>query len=74
VSATDAAVYAEPNDPAGLARLTLELLDQPEERARMGASGRERIAGPLSWQRSATSLLEAYEAALQRRASRSRGM
>jgi len=72
ISAADAAVYAEPNDPAGLARLTLQLLDQTEERARMGAAGRERIAGPLSWQRSAASLLDAYQAALRVRASRVR--
>jgi glycosyltransferase involved in cell wall biosynthesis len=69
VSAADAAVYAEPNDPAGLARLTVDLLDQPAERARMGAAGQERISGALSWQRSAASLLEAYEAALHRRIS-----
>jgi glycosyltransferase involved in cell wall biosynthesis len=73
VSAAGAAAYAEPNDPDGLARLTIELLDQPEERARMGATGQERIAGPLSWQRSAASLLEAYQAALQRGISRAQG-
>ena len=72
VSAGDAAVYAEPNDPADLARLTLQLLDQPEERARMGRAGRERINGPLSWQRSAAALLEAYDAAARARQARSR--
>jgi glycosyltransferase involved in cell wall biosynthesis len=64
VSAGDAAVYARPNDPAALAELVLELLDDPERRARMGAIGRERMAGPLSWERSAEQLLAAYEAAV----------
>jgi glycosyltransferase involved in cell wall biosynthesis len=60
VSAGDAAVYATPNDPAELARLTVELLDDPERRARMGRIGRERVAGPLSWSVSAERLLAAY--------------
>ena len=47
VSAADAAVYASPNDPSGLAALVMELLDDPDRRARMGAVGRERVSGPL---------------------------
>jgi glycosyltransferase involved in cell wall biosynthesis len=70
VSAGEAALYAEPNDPTELARLTVQLLDQPEERARMAAIGHERVAGPLSWERSAPSLLAAYEAALGARGAR----
>jgi glycosyltransferase involved in cell wall biosynthesis len=63
VSAGDAAVYATPNDPSELARLTLELLDDPGRRAEMGRIGQERVRGPLSWEVSARSLLSAYEAA-----------
>jgi glycosyltransferase involved in cell wall biosynthesis len=63
VSAGDAAVYAPPNDPAGLAHLVVELLDDPERRARMAEIGRERMAGLLSWDRSAEQLLAAYELA-----------
>ena len=63
VSADDAAVYATPNDPAGLANLTMELLDDPERRARMGEIGRARVAGDLSWTNSARNLLAAYDAA-----------
>jgi glycosyltransferase involved in cell wall biosynthesis len=70
VSAAEAAVYAEPNDPAGLARLTLQLLDEPEKRARMAVVGLERIAGPLSWDRSAQSLLAAYRHAVETRLRR----
>lgn len=66
VSAADAAVYATPNDPAGLANLTIDLLDDPERRARMGEIGRARVAGDLSWTNSARSLLAAYDAATDR--------
>jgi glycosyltransferase involved in cell wall biosynthesis len=64
VSAADAAVYAAPNDPGGLAELVVELLDDPARRAEMGRVGRERLAGPLAWERSADSLRAAYDAAV----------
>jgi len=60
VSAADAGVYATPNAPEGLASLVVELLADPERRAEMGRIGRERIAGPLAWSRSADALLGAY--------------
>jgi glycosyltransferase involved in cell wall biosynthesis len=63
VSAADAARYAPPNDAAALADLVVELLDDPEQRSRMGAIGRERLGGELSWARSAGRLREAYDAA-----------
>ncbi|TKG73723.1 glycosyltransferase family 4 protein [Prauserella endophytica] len=63
VSAGDAAVYAPANDVREFAKLTARLLDDPEERARMGALGHERVNGPLSWRNSAKALLAAYAAA-----------
>ena len=63
VSAGDGAVYAEPNDPAELAGLVMQLLDDPERRSKMGGIGRERVAGDLSWANSARNLLAAYEQA-----------
>lgn len=63
VSAGDAAVYAAPNDPGELARLVLELLDDPARREEMRRAGLERMAGPLSWSTSAARLVRAYEAA-----------
>lgn len=63
VSAADAALYATPNDPRGLAELVMRLLDDPERRRRMGEIGRERVSGPLSWTNSARNLREAYEEA-----------
>ncbi|MFE0652962.1 glycosyltransferase family 4 protein [Streptomyces sp. NPDC059534] len=63
VSAGDAAVYAAADDETEFARLVALLLDDPEERARMGKIGQERINGPLAWRNSQRSLLAAYAAA-----------
>lgn len=65
VSAGDAAVYASPNEAPHLAELVMELLDDPERRTRMGKVGMERVAGELSWARSATALLAAYATAVR---------
>ncbi|TYB69605.1 glycosyltransferase family 4 protein [Nonomuraea sp. PA05] len=67
VSAGEAALYAPANDESEFAKLIARLLDDPEERRRMGEIGRERVAGPLSWEHSKTALLAAYEAAVRRR-------
>jgi glycosyltransferase involved in cell wall biosynthesis len=63
VSAGDAAVYAPANDELAFACLITQLMDDPVARARMGEHGRERVAGPLSWDVSRSALLAAYEAA-----------
>ncbi|MFB6674358.1 glycosyltransferase family 4 protein [Streptomyces sp. NPDC057684] len=63
VSAGDAAVYAPANDEAEFAELITVLLDDPEQRSRMGKIGQERISGQLSWRNSQASLLAAYAAA-----------
>ncbi|MGW3993376.1 glycosyltransferase family 4 protein [Amycolatopsis sp. NPDC004772] len=65
VSAGDAAVYAPANDESAFAKLVAQLLDDPEERARMGKLGQARVAGPLSWENSAKALLAAYEHAVK---------
>ncbi len=67
VSAGEAAVYAADDDESEFAALIARLLDDPEERARMGKSGQERIGGPLSWRNSQAALLAAYEAACRGR-------
>ena len=66
VSAGDAAIYATPNDEREFARLVVELLEDPERRARMGALGRKRVEQELSWEHSRKQLLGAYEALLAR--------
>ncbi|MEC3976545.1 glycosyltransferase family 4 protein [Amycolatopsis sp. H20-H5] len=64
VSAGDAAVYATPNDEPEFAGLIARLLDDPEERERMGKLGQERVSGPLAWENSQRALLAAYARAL----------
>jgi glycosyltransferase involved in cell wall biosynthesis len=64
VSAGEAAVYAPANDESAFAKLIVRLLDDPQERRRMGELGRARVSGPLSWERSKVALLAAYERAV----------
>ena len=65
-SAGDAALYAEPNDERSFALRIAELLADPKLRARMGAEGRSRVETALSWAHSESSLLAAYDRALER--------
>jgi glycosyltransferase involved in cell wall biosynthesis len=70
VSAADASLYARPNDPVDFAEKILELLDDPERRARMGALGRRRVESELGWDHQAPKLLALYDdlfEALERR-------
>ena len=60
VSAGDAARYAKCNDTGEFAAAVSDLLDDPTERKRRGDVGQERIAGPLSWERSKAQLLLSY--------------
>ncbi|MEO1062252.1 MAG: glycosyltransferase family 4 protein [Actinomycetota bacterium] len=65
VSAADCALYATPDDVAELGDLALELIDDPERAAKIGAAGRSRLEDELGWDRSAPRLLAAYERALE---------
>ncbi len=64
-SAQAASLYAAPNDPADFAAKILELLDDPDRRAAMGAFGRARVETELVWEREAPKLLAAYDAMLR---------
>jgi glycosyltransferase involved in cell wall biosynthesis len=65
VSAGEAAVYAPPNDESEFAKRIAYLLDDPQERRRMGEIGHARVSGPLSWTHSRTALIAAYDAAME---------
>jgi len=60
-SAQEASLYAAKNDPVDMARKIVELLDDPERRARMGEYGRRRVETELEWRYEAPKLLAAYE-------------
>jgi glycosyltransferase involved in cell wall biosynthesis len=62
-SARDASLYARRNDPADLAAKLVELVDDPQRRARMGEYGRRRVENELEWRYEVPKLLAAYEAA-----------
>jgi glycosyltransferase involved in cell wall biosynthesis len=65
VSAGPAGAYADPGDPDDLARVVGDLLDDPARRAEMGALGRARVTGELSWAVSEKNLLAAYARATE---------
>lgn len=62
-SAQDASLYAARNDAEDMARKIVELLDDPERRARMGEFGRRRVEQELEWQYEVPKLLGAYRTA-----------
>jgi glycosyltransferase involved in cell wall biosynthesis len=62
VTAQEAAVYARPSDELDFARQIALLMDNPEQRKRMGYIGRERVETELAWPHQEKHLLEAYEA------------
>jgi glycosyltransferase involved in cell wall biosynthesis len=61
VSAQGAALYARPNDELDFARRIAELMDDPEQRERMGALGRARVEQELAWDHSVPGLLRVYQ-------------
>ncbi len=59
-TAAEAAIYAEPNDPAAMARCIAALMDDPGKREIMGKIGRQRIETKLAWQFQEGNLTDAY--------------
>jgi glycosyltransferase involved in cell wall biosynthesis len=59
-SAQAASLYAKPNDALDLAVKIVELIDDPQQRAAMGAYGRRRVENELEWRHEAPKLLAAY--------------
>ena len=65
-SAQDASLYAARNDPLDLGAKIVELLDDPDRRARMGEFGRRRVENELEWRYEVPKLLAAYARAFSR--------
>ena len=59
-SAQEASLYAKENDEIDLAEKIVALIDDPEQRRRMGEIGRQRVENELEWKYSAPILLDAY--------------
>jgi glycosyltransferase involved in cell wall biosynthesis len=59
-SAQEASLYARRNEAEDMARKIVELIDDPERRARMGAFGRQRVENELEWRFEVPKLLAAY--------------
>jgi glycosyltransferase involved in cell wall biosynthesis len=64
VSAGEAGVYAQANSEIALARAISELLDDPDRRAAMAATGIARVREVLAWDHSVAPLLKAYQQSL----------
>jgi glycosyltransferase involved in cell wall biosynthesis len=64
-TADGAAIFAPADDVERYAECISALLDDPRRRTEMGAVGRARVEQQLSWDRSAATLRQAYEHALQ---------
>jgi glycosyltransferase involved in cell wall biosynthesis len=60
-SAQQASLYARRNDAVDLADKIAQLLDDPAQRAAMGAFGRRRVENELEWRYEAPKLVAAYE-------------
>lgn len=61
-SAQEASLYAERNDPIDMAEKLIELLNDPEQRIKMGEFGRKRVEEELEWRHERPRLLAAYDA------------
>ncbi len=59
-TAGEAAVYADPNDDRAFARQIAMLMDDPEQRRRMGNMGLFRVEAELAWPHQAERLIQAY--------------
>jgi glycosyltransferase involved in cell wall biosynthesis len=72
VSAQDASLYASNESlVTDFAAKIIWLLENPNERSRMGEYGRKRVKEELAWEHSVPNLLAAYKRASTQRANRS---
>ena len=63
-TARGAAVYVTPNDERAFARSLAQLMDDPDRRMALGATGGSRIKTQLAWEYSIPNLLSVYKTVL----------
>jgi hypothetical protein len=63
-TARGAAVYVTPNDERAFARSLAQLMDDPDRRMALGATGSGRIKTQLAWEYSIPNLLSVYKTVL----------
>jgi glycosyltransferase involved in cell wall biosynthesis len=61
VSAAEAAVYAPPNDVREYAKAIVDLMDDDETRAKLGAVGRARVEEVLAWSHQERAYVGVYD-------------
>jgi glycosyltransferase involved in cell wall biosynthesis len=62
----DGALLVPPRDVGALAAAMSRLLDDDEQRARMGAAGRRRVLNRYTWEASARATVDCYDEVLAR--------
>jgi glycosyltransferase involved in cell wall biosynthesis len=60
-TAQGSALYAQANDELDMARKLAFLMDHPDERAKLGAMGRQRFEDALAWSHQEGKLVAAYD-------------
>jgi glycosyltransferase involved in cell wall biosynthesis len=65
----DAARTVPPGDPSALAAMLVEVLGDPEQRARLGERGRVRALERFTWRRHAEGLVQVWREEIARKAS-----
>jgi glycosyltransferase involved in cell wall biosynthesis len=71
-SAQEASLYAAPNDARDFGDKILQMLDDPQARARMGEIGKKRVNEELAWHHEQPKLLQAYDKLFELRGTRKR--
>jgi glycosyltransferase involved in cell wall biosynthesis len=64
----DAARTVPPGDPSALAAMLVEVLGDPQQRARLGERGRVRALERFTWRRHAEGLVEVWREEIARKA------
>lgn len=59
-TAQEAAIYVSPNDEKEFAKAIANLMDNPEQRKKMGERGFKRVIQKLAWQHVSKNLISAY--------------